>query len=145
MRHTAMGVLVLAMLTLEPGIQEDVTEFQLEADTGTRGQRVGHRGSEIEPTRRRIVHRASGESRPPTPPRDPEAETPPSSTWKAFLTNHIKDLVLVIALPYRRLPSRCRSGCDPGPRATPNHPLQYHRASHRAADNAADRRDLPLG
>jgi HSP20 family protein len=44
------GVLVLAMPTLEPGVQEDATEFRLEADTGTRGQRVGHRGSEIEPT-----------------------------------------------------------------------------------------------
>ena len=34
----------------EVGVQEDVTEFRLEADTGTRGQRVGHTGSEIEPT-----------------------------------------------------------------------------------------------
>jgi HSP20 family protein len=44
------GVLVLAMPTLEPGVQEDVTTFQLEADTGTRGQRVGHMALEIEPT-----------------------------------------------------------------------------------------------
>jgi HSP20 family protein len=44
------GVLVLAMPTLEPDVQEDVTAFQLEADTGTRGQRVGYVGSEIEPT-----------------------------------------------------------------------------------------------
>ena len=44
------GVLVLSMPTLEPGVQEDVTEFQLEADTGTRGQRVGYKGSAIEPT-----------------------------------------------------------------------------------------------
>jgi HSP20 family protein len=44
------GVLVLAMPTLEPGVQEDAIEFRLEADTGTRGQRVGHTGSEIEPT-----------------------------------------------------------------------------------------------
>jgi HSP20 family protein len=44
------GVLVLAMPTLEPGAQEGATEFQLEADPGTRGQRVGHVGSEIEPT-----------------------------------------------------------------------------------------------
>ena len=44
------GVLVLAMPTLEPGMQEDAIEFRLEADTGTRGQRVGHTGSEIEPT-----------------------------------------------------------------------------------------------
>jgi HSP20 family protein len=43
------GVLVLAMPTLEPGVQEDATEFRLEADTGTRGQRVSHTGSEIEP------------------------------------------------------------------------------------------------
>lgn len=44
------GVLVLAMPTLEPGTQEDVTEFQLEADTGIRGQRVGHMGAAREPT-----------------------------------------------------------------------------------------------
>lgn len=44
------GVLVLAMPTLEPGVREDVSEFQLEADTETRGQRIGHIGSEIEPT-----------------------------------------------------------------------------------------------
>jgi HSP20 family protein len=44
------GVLVLAMPTLESGVQEDAMEFRLEADTGTRGQRVGHMGSEIEPT-----------------------------------------------------------------------------------------------
>lgn len=44
------GVLVLVMPILEVGVQEDVTEFRLEADTGTRGQRVGHTGSEIEPT-----------------------------------------------------------------------------------------------
>jgi HSP20 family molecular chaperone IbpA len=43
------GVLVLAMPTLEPGVQEDVTAFRLEAETGTRGQRVGHMGSEMEP------------------------------------------------------------------------------------------------
>jgi hypothetical protein len=44
------GVLVLALPTLEPGVREDVTAFQLEADTETRGQRIGHIGSEIEPT-----------------------------------------------------------------------------------------------
>jgi hypothetical protein len=43
------GVLVLAMPTLEPGVQEDATAFRLEAETGTRGQRVGHMGSDIEP------------------------------------------------------------------------------------------------
>ena len=42
------GVLVLAMPTLEPGVQEDAVAFRLEADTGTWGQRVGHIGSEIE-------------------------------------------------------------------------------------------------
>ena len=44
------GVLVLSMPTLEPGVQEDATVFQLEADTGTRGQRVGYKGAAIEPT-----------------------------------------------------------------------------------------------
>jgi hypothetical protein len=37
------------MPTLESDVQEEATEFQLEADTGTRGQHVSHRGSEREP------------------------------------------------------------------------------------------------
>jgi HSP20 family protein len=47
------GVLVLAMPTLESGVQEEATEFQLKADTGTRGQHVSHRGSERAPARPR--------------------------------------------------------------------------------------------
>jgi HSP20 family protein len=44
------GVLVLSMPTLEPGEQGSETEFRLEAITGAKGQRVGHTGSDIQPT-----------------------------------------------------------------------------------------------
>jgi HSP20 family protein len=44
------GVLVLSMPTLEPGQQGGETEFRLEALTGTKGQRVGHTGSDRQPT-----------------------------------------------------------------------------------------------
>jgi len=44
------GVLVLSMPILPPGAQGGYTEFRLEADKGTRGQRVGHTGSDIQPT-----------------------------------------------------------------------------------------------
>lgn len=43
------GVLVLAMPILESDAQADATEFQLKAETGTRGQHVSHRGSQREP------------------------------------------------------------------------------------------------
>jgi HSP20 family protein len=44
------GVLVLSMPILQPGQQGGYTEFRLEADKGARGQRVGHTGSDIQPT-----------------------------------------------------------------------------------------------
>jgi HSP20 family protein len=44
------GVLVLSMPILPPGQQGGSTEFRLEADKGARGQRVGHTGSDIQPT-----------------------------------------------------------------------------------------------
>jgi hypothetical protein len=44
------GVLVLSMPILQPGEQGGYTEFRLEADKGARGQRVGHTGSDIQPT-----------------------------------------------------------------------------------------------
>jgi HSP20 family protein len=44
------GVLVLSMPMLNPGEQGGYTEFRLEADKGARGQRVGHTGSDIQPT-----------------------------------------------------------------------------------------------
>jgi HSP20 family protein len=57
------GVLVLSMPILHPGEQGGYTEFRLEADTGTRGQRVGHTGSDIQPTtagqRGQRVHQAT--------------------------------------------------------------------------------------
>ena len=50
------GVLVLSMPVLHPGEQGGYTEFRLEADNGTRGQRVGHTGSDIQPTTPRKHH-----------------------------------------------------------------------------------------
>ena len=50
------GVLVLSMPMLHPGEQGGYTEFRLEADKGARGQRVGHTGSDIQPTPPRKHH-----------------------------------------------------------------------------------------
>ncbi len=44
------GVLVLAMPIMESGRQGDYTEFRLEVIEATRGQRVGHTGSDLRPT-----------------------------------------------------------------------------------------------
>jgi HSP20 family protein len=44
------GVLVLAMPKLEQGSQGGYTEFQLEVVAATRGQRIGHTGSDVRPT-----------------------------------------------------------------------------------------------
>lgn len=44
------GVLVLSMPRLEPECQVGVTEFRLESLTDTRGQHIGHTGSEVTPT-----------------------------------------------------------------------------------------------
>jgi HSP20 family protein len=44
------GVLVLAMPKLDEGSQGSYTEFQLEGVEPTRGQHVGHTGSDIQPT-----------------------------------------------------------------------------------------------
>jgi HSP20 family protein len=45
------GVLVLSMPTLAPGKQREAAELRLEMTTSTTGQRVGHTGKEIQPTR----------------------------------------------------------------------------------------------
>lgn len=50
------GVLVLSMPTLEPGQQGSETEFRLEAITGAKGQRIGHTGSNIQPTMTQAQH-----------------------------------------------------------------------------------------
>jgi HSP20 family protein len=50
------GVLVLSMPTLEPGQQGGDTEFRLEAMTGAKGQRIGHTGSNIQPTMTQAQH-----------------------------------------------------------------------------------------
>lgn len=44
------GVLALSMPKLEQGTQSGYTEFQLEVVEATRGQRVGHIGSAMQPT-----------------------------------------------------------------------------------------------
>jgi hypothetical protein len=44
------GVLGLSMPKLAPGTQGGYMEFQLETVKNTRGQRIGHTGSDIKPT-----------------------------------------------------------------------------------------------
>ena len=44
------GVLVLSMPKLAPGTQGGHMEFRLETIADTRGQRIGHTGSDIKPT-----------------------------------------------------------------------------------------------
>jgi HSP20 family protein len=44
------GVLVLSMPKLAPGAQGEYMEFRLETIKNTRGQRIGHTGSDIKPT-----------------------------------------------------------------------------------------------
>jgi HSP20 family molecular chaperone IbpA len=53
------GVLVLAMPTLEPGEAGGDIEFQLEALSGVKGQRIGHTGSDIQPTMTQAQHALS--------------------------------------------------------------------------------------
>jgi HSP20 family protein len=61
------GVLALSMPKLEQGAQSGYTEFQLEVVEATRGQRVGHIGSDMRPTttqehRQRVEQSAGGRS-----------------------------------------------------------------------------------
>jgi len=44
------GVLVLAMPKVDQEGQDSYTEFQLEVVEATRGQRIGHTGSDVQPT-----------------------------------------------------------------------------------------------
>src|SRR5918996_4759040 len=44
------GVLALALPKMEQGSQGSYTEFQLEVVEATRGQHIGHTGSEVHPT-----------------------------------------------------------------------------------------------
>jgi HSP20 family protein len=44
------GVLMLAMPKIESGSHGSFTEFQLKVIESTRGQRVGHTGSDVQPT-----------------------------------------------------------------------------------------------
>jgi hypothetical protein len=57
------GVLALSMPKLRPGEPGEAVEFQLEAVSETKGQRVGHSGSAMRPTttdehRQRLQQRA---------------------------------------------------------------------------------------
>ena len=61
------GVLALSMPKLEQWAQSGYTEFQLEVVEATRGQRVGHIGSDMRPTttqehRQRVEQSAGGRS-----------------------------------------------------------------------------------
>src|SRR6266446_1009801 len=60
----------------------------------------------------------------------PKRRSPPSQTWRTFLTNHVRDLVAIdfFTVPTARLRVRLRRA-RPRPPARP--PLQCHRASHR--------------
>src|SRR6267143_5222431 len=72
----------------------------------------------------------------------PKRRSPPSQTWRMFLTNHVRDLVSIdfVTVPTARL--RVLFGHPrPPPPARP--PLQRDRASHRRLDRPAARRYLP--
>jgi hypothetical protein len=71
---------------------------------------------------------------------------PPSATWKAFLKNHVNDLVSIDFLhrtdgPVQTAlcPSRARA-CSPQ-----SHSLQPNRESDRSMDGPADHRSLSMG
>src|SRR5207302_8739825 len=74
----------------------------------------------------------------------PKRRSPPSQTWRTFLTSHVRDLVSIdfFTVPTARLRVlfvflRAR----PRPPARP--PLQCHRASDCCLDGSADRGRLP--
>jgi HSP20 family protein len=59
------GVLVLAMPKMGQESHDSYTEFQLEVVEATRGQRIGHTGSDVQPTtteehRQKVDHNAMG-------------------------------------------------------------------------------------
>ena len=56
------GVLVLSMPTLEPGKQGGYIEIRLETIKGARGQRVGHTGSDIQPTATREAYQQTDQA-----------------------------------------------------------------------------------
>ena len=74
----------------------------------------------------------------------PKRRSPPSQTWRTFLTNHVRDLVSVdfFTVPTVRLRVLfVLRGARPQPAA--RRPLQCHRASHCGLDDPADRGRLP--
>ena len=63
------GVLVLAMPVMEQGSRGSYTEFQLKVVEATKGQRIGHTGSDVQPTtteehRQKMEQTARGSDRP---------------------------------------------------------------------------------
>jgi HSP20 family protein len=56
------GVLVLAMPKLDQESHDSYTEFQLEVVEATRGQRVGHTGSDVQPTTTEQHRQKKGET-----------------------------------------------------------------------------------
>ena len=63
------GVLVLAMPVLDQGSRGSYTEFQLKVVDATKGQRIGHTGSDVQPTtteehRQKMDQTARGIDRP---------------------------------------------------------------------------------
>src|SRR5438093_556155 len=71
----------------------------------------------------------------------PKRRSPPSQTWRTFLTNHVRDLVAIdfFTRAHRPAPRPLRPGrARPPPPA--RRPLQRHRASHRRLDRPTARR-----
>ena len=63
------GVLVLAMPVMEQGSRGSYTEFQLKVVEATKGQRIGHTGSDVQPTtteehRQKMEQTARGSDKP---------------------------------------------------------------------------------
>jgi hypothetical protein len=57
------GVLVLSMPKLVPGTPGEDMEFRLETIKNTRGQRIGHTGSDRKPTTTQARHQARSQAR----------------------------------------------------------------------------------
>ena len=76
----------------------------------------------------------------------PKNRKPSSPTWKAFLANHVKDIV---ACDFFTVPTaRCRVLFvfhHAGSRAPAHRALQHYRTPHRPVDRPTDRGSVPLG
>src|SRR2546428_102584 len=71
----------------------------------------------------------------------PKRRTPPSQTWRTFLTNHVRDLVSIdfFTVPTAGLRVLFVLVVLARPPSAAHRPIQRDRAPHRALDGAADR------